>query len=100
MGFYDKIKNFVLTLQRLPEHQKRIIFFVLIAILVLAMGYLEILLTKKNIARVSQSLQSFEIPQTNIPDFSSIIPQRGASNLKDSVNALDNTSQENTKINP
>jgi|SRR3989344_821354 len=67
MVFYNKARNFVERLRKLPDIQKKIIFFTIIIISVLILGFFEVMLTKKNIASISHSLKSISIPKLDIP---------------------------------
>lgn len=61
-SFADKIKDFAVKLQNLPENQKRIVFFAVIGISILIAGIIQIQITKNNILKLNKSLKSMNLP--------------------------------------
>lgn len=62
------MKDFISKLQNLSEGQKKIIFFTVMIIVAIIIFFLGIILTKKNILRLSESLGSLSFPAIETPD--------------------------------
>lgn len=84
MGFYEKISNTVKKLQALDSNKKKIIFFAVVAIVVVCLGAFEIWLTKKNIANLSKSLEGIKVPSMAIPQGDNA-PGAGINNEMDNL---------------
>lgn len=59
--------KFIEKLQQLPEVKKKVIFFTVMVLVVLMMLFVEFILTKRNISKISKSLQSINLPSIEIP---------------------------------
>ena len=90
-SFRLKIKNYVLKLQSLPEDKKKIIFFAIMIVSFLIVGFFGVISTKKNISKIGESVKSINFPKidlsgnsgetlTNDIDFNSIISNVSESN--------------------
>lgn len=80
----SKIRDFVLKLQKLPEIKKKVIFFTVMGVVVLLMLFVEVILTKRNISQISQSLHSINLPSIEIPR------NEGINQVQDFLNNPDN----------
>lgn len=95
-----RIRNFVLKLQGLPETQKKIAFFLVMALVALFIGFFGIIITKKNIVSISQSLKALNFPKIGIPndkysdDIQNIL--NNPETIKTVGSALDNLGQVQT----
>lgn len=68
MSIAKKISRFVGYLQQLPENSRKVIFFSTMALVIFIIGFLGIILTKKNISLVGKSFQGMSIPKIDIPE--------------------------------
>lgn len=82
-NFADKIKDFAIKLQNLPENRKKIIFFAIIGISFLIAGIIQIQITKSNILRLNKSLKSMNLPN--------IEAERLSAPADEDANILDNS---------
>ena len=57
---YEKIKNFVSKLRSLPEKDRKTILFSIIAIVALALVFFNTLSTKRNVAKIQESIHSLQ----------------------------------------
>src|SRR3989338_6628805 len=67
MGIFEKIRNFILKLQALPEARKKIVFFSVMSVFVLLIGVLGVFFTKGNIKKIGESMGSIDLPKIDIP---------------------------------
>lgn len=63
----EKIRNFIVKLQSLPENAKKIILFLIVGICALIMGFFWIKSTAYNFSKIGESLQSISLPKLEIP---------------------------------
>lgn len=96
MGLPIKVRNFVLNLRNLSENKKRFIFFTVIAIVILVMGFFEIILTKNNIATIGKNLKQVSFPKIDIPAIDSKMPSIDSIDINELENSLQNLNLENT----
>lgn len=89
MGFNSRVSNAIVKLQNLPEKQRKIIFYVIISICVLVMIFLLVLSIGNNIAKVTESGKSIDLPEFNTDDLT-----MGANSID--ANALQNISGEDS----
>jgi len=66
MDLYDRILNTIKKLQNLPESHKKVIFFIVIAISTLILGYRLIISIENNITIISRSAKSISLPEFKI----------------------------------
>ena len=99
---YEKIRIFILKLQRLPETKKKIIFFAVIIISGLIMLFFTIIATKNNVVKIGESVKSIKLPNIQIPqDEGHYIPSIDVNNIISNVSQGDqgvvNGNQETNK---
>ncbi len=66
MDFYDRVSNSISRLQDLPERQRKAIFFTVIIISALIVGFFIVISEKNNISKIVESTKSINLPEFNI----------------------------------
>lgn len=66
------MKEFLEKLRALPESQKKVIFFAVIIIAALIIGFFQIRATVKNVSKIQQSIGEIKFPEFIPPDFSTV----------------------------
>jgi len=61
-----KAKNFLTKLQNLPEHQKKIILWTIVAVLGVAMGYFWLTSTINSLSKIGESVKSIKMPNLEL----------------------------------
>jgi polyferredoxin len=61
-----KIRNFLTKLQSLPEYKKKIILWVIVAILAVVMGFFWVREVVDNFSKIGESVKSINLPKVNI----------------------------------
>ncbi|MEI7425124.1 MAG: hypothetical protein WCK10_03335 [Candidatus Staskawiczbacteria bacterium] len=86
MTFAEKIRIFLEKLQSLPEQKKKIILWVIVAVMAVIMGFFWIRGTMSNLSKLGGEIQKVEIPQINMPDITSL--NEGNAVIKSSENKV------------
>lgn len=89
MKFNSGVSNFLAKLQSLPEPQKKIVFFIIMAISALVVGFFGVVTTKNNLLKLGSSMKSVNLPELNKPsdsrkseqDFKIDMPDIGIGNV-------------------
>jgi hypothetical protein len=58
-----KIKNYIEWLQNLPENKKKIILWVVVAVLAVFMGFFWIKGTINNFSKIGRQMQNIKVPE-------------------------------------
>ena len=61
-------KEFITKLQNLPDNQKKMILWTIVAILALGMGFLWFKISISRFAKIEESMKKIEIPSINIEE--------------------------------
>lgn len=61
------IRKYIKKLQALPEGKKKIIFFTVVVISVLILGFFYIQSTVKNLSKIGESFKSVDLPKLDMP---------------------------------
>ncbi len=72
MKISEKIRNFIVKLQALPEAKKKIVFFSVMAIVVLIVGVWGFFATKNNIGKIGESVKNINLPKFDMPQDSGV----------------------------
>lgn len=77
------IQQYIKNLQQLPEHKKRVIFVAVMAVAVLIVGVFGFFVTKSNIQKIGQSVQSISLPKfdMNLQDSGINLPNVDLNNV-------------------
>ena len=68
MNKADKIRDFLVKLQNLPDEKKKIILWTIVAILAFFMGFFWVRGSIKNFSEISEGVQSIKMPSVDTSD--------------------------------
>jgi len=76
-----KSRGFMTRLQNLPDSKKKVIFFAVMGVIVLVMVFIGLLLTKKGLSNIGQSLKNVNLPKIESPNRNEVALNLGINDL-------------------